>query len=234
VQQGSDPPLRLRDRAAYFPATDAVVVADLHVGRGGASRVQLPTGERGDLLERTAATLAAFDPAEFVVAGDAVHAFDGPDRRTLETLDDLAAACRDAGARPVVVAGNHDAALDDAWDGRVREHYRLDADTVVCHGHAVPEVDAERYVVGHDHPAVEIEGQRHPCALYGADQRRGRTVAMLPAFTRLASGVVVNRRSAAEFDSPLVTDADALRPLVADGDGGTLSFPPLGAFRSML
>jgi hypothetical protein len=39
----------------------------------------------------------------------------------------------------------------------------------------------------------------------------------------------------ADFDSPLVTDADAFRPFVWDADAQeTLRFPPLGEFRDLL
>jgi hypothetical protein len=40
---------------------------------------------------------------------------------------------------------------------------------------------------------------------------------------------------ARDFQSPLVTDADALRPVVWDqGRAEALPFPPLGRFREML
>lgn len=240
---------RVRERAVHFPPADATVVADLHVGRAAASEVELPLGERADLSERLEALLDALDPAELVVAGDVVHRFGGPDRRAQESLRALTDACRAAGARPVLVAGNHDAALDAAWDGEIRDHYRLtpaddagtDADstafpeTVVHHGHELPAAEADRYVVGHDHPVIEVEGRRRPCVLRGTDQRDGAEVVMLPAFTRLAAGTVVNGMRAADFQSPLVTDADALRPLVHDAEAAeTLRFPPLGEFRSLL
>jgi metallophosphoesterase superfamily enzyme len=67
---------------------------------------------------------------------------------------------------------------------------------------------------------------------------------VLPAFTRLAAGVAVNDMGTDAFDSPLVTDADRLAPVVvdsptdgADGDseaGEPLRFPPLGEFRELL
>jgi hypothetical protein len=58
---------------------------------------------------------------------------------------------------------------------------------------------------------------------------------MLPAFTRLARGVAVNDLTAAEFQSPFVTDPNAVRPVVWDDDAGeALSFPPLGEFRRLL
>lgn len=224
----------LADRGLYLADADALVVADLHVGRDEASNVALPLGEAADLRDRLAALVDRFTPATVVLAGDVLHTFSGASARTRETLADLASVCRDRGASVVPVAGNHDVALAEAWDGDVRDAVRLD-DVVVCHGHAEPAAEAAAYVVGHDHPAVEIEGRRHPCLLYGAAQYRGADVYVLPAFTPLAGGAVVNGMYASDFDGPLVRRAGALRPVVADPDGGdALLFPPLDEFRDLL
>jgi hypothetical protein len=95
--------------------------------------------------------------------------------------------------------------------------------------------DADLYLVGHDHPAISIEGRKRPCFLYGPDSYRGGDVLMLPAFSRLAAGATVNGMRTSDFQSPLVTDADALRPVVYDPDREeALSFPPLGEFRRLL
>ncbi|WP_017342741.1 metallophosphoesterase [Halorubrum sp. T3] len=244
------------ERAVYLPASDALVVADLHVGRGEASAVSLPLGERADLVDRLGALLDRFDPATVVVAGDAVHTFDRVTDRAREALDALRDACDARGAALELVAGNHDAALANAWDGPVREELLLsgnpdsDSDagdslrTVVCHGHEAPSTAADRYVIGHVHPTIEIEGDRRPCVLRGEGTYRGADLLVLPAFTRLAPGVAVNDMGTAAFDSPLVTDADRLAPVVIDsppdgGDGGSdggepLRFPPLGEFRELL
>ena len=231
----------LRDRAAYLRDADALVLADLHVGRAEASDVALPLDEAGDLRGRLAALLERFDPAEVVFAGDLLHEFGRASAATERSLDALAAACRAAGARPVLVRGNHDAMLDSVWAGTVRDAYELDGagegGTVVRHGHEAPPTDeaAALYVVGHDHPAIDIEGRRRPCYLYGAGAYRGADVLMLPAFTRLAGGAEVNGMRGRDFGSPLVTDPDAFRPLVrAEGDDETLTFPPLGEFRRLL
>ena len=234
-----------RDRAVYLPGTGTLVVADLHVGRAEASAVAFPLGERDDLASRLAAHVEAVSPAEVAFAGDVLHEFGRVSRGARETLCALADACRDAGARPVMVAGNHDAMLGEAWDGPVYDAYRpgggdgdggdADGDVLVCHGHEAPEGDASLYVVGHDHPAIDVEGRRRPCFLYGEGTYRGGDVLMLPAFTRLAAGATVNGMRARDFDSPLVTDADALRVVVYDADAGeALTFPPLGRFRRLL
>ncbi|PSQ56685.1 metallophosphoesterase [Halobacteriales archaeon SW_8_68_21] len=248
------PGVAFAERGVYLSAADALVVADLHVGRAEASAVSLPLGERDDLLDRFGALLDRFDPATTVVAGDVVHTFGRVTDRALGTLNALREACSDRGAAFELVAGNHDTALADAWNGTVREAYvveeaaavggsgaRIDAGdsetrtTAVCHGHEPPSVAADRYVIGHVHPTIEIEGDRRPCFLRGAGTYRGADVLLLPAFTRLAAGVPVNDAATAGLDSPLVDAAADLAPIVYDGESGeALRFPPLGELRELL
>ncbi len=218
------------DRALVLGET--LVIADLHVGRGPSSNVELPVGDGSDMIERFESLLATHDPAEVVVAGDLLHSFRTVPRTVRDVVDALASAAREAGTRPVVVPGNHDTMLDSVWSGPTVESHRISG-TVVCHGHVAPDTDAERYVIGHDHPTITIEGQRRPCLLAGEGVYRGADVVMLPAFNRLLRGVEVNEMSAADFMSPLVTDADAFAPVVFD-DGEPLVFPPLGEFRHQL
>jgi len=223
----------LRDRAALVGET--LVVADLHLGRGAASAVEVPVPDGEDVTDRLSALLAAVDPAELVLAGDVLHAFESvpkPARAGVREIGRLGDAT-DTEIRPV--RGNHDAMLATLWDGPVVDSHRVDGETVVVHGHEAPSVDADRYVLGHDHPTIEIEGQRRPCWLVGPGGPDGADVVVLPSFTRFAPGVTVNGMTAGDFQSPLVADADALAPVVWDESAGeSLRFPPLGEFRHRL
>jgi putative SbcD/Mre11-related phosphoesterase len=224
--------VRLRDRAAFFDGM--LVVADLHIGRGASSNVELPVGDGADMADRFRELCRQFDPEVAVVAGDLLHSFRSVPGSIHETVDGIERAADEVDAAVVVTPGNHDNLLDAVWSGRIETEFRH-GDTVVCHGHVEPEADAERYVVGHDHPTIEIEGKRHPCWLAGDAQYRDAAVLMLPSFNRLVPGVRINEMSTADFMSPLVGDADRLRPAVRDQDGEeTLSFPPLGEFRHRL
>ncbi|WP_254537673.1 metallophosphoesterase [Halomarina litorea] len=228
--------VQYRDRAVYLEPASTLVLADLHVGRDATSDVAFPVGERRDLTGRLEALLAQFSPETVVFAGDVLHSFSEIPRETPETLAALRRAVREAGARLVVTPGNHDTMLASLWDGPTADAHRVggdEGDTVVCHGHAVPDVNAARYVLGHDHPTITIEGRTHPCYLWG--EHRGSEVLMLPAFTRLAAGVVINRMWASDFQSPFVTDANVLRPVVASESSDEVhEFPPLGEFRRLL
>ena len=229
------------DRAVLLPPA-TLVVADLHIGRAEAARVDAPLGEHEDLAGRLDDVLGRAQPREVVFAGDVLHEFSRLSMSARDSLDALADACRAAGATPVMVAGNHDSVLASAWDGVVHDHYRVETDVgdaVVCHGHEEPAVDDSDapalYVVGHDHPAITIEGQKRPCFLYGEGVYAGADLLVLPAFSRVAAGTVVNGRRSHEFQSPLVSDVDALRPVVWDQSAAeALSFPPLGRFRRLL
>jgi hypothetical protein len=227
--------LRFRDRSVYLPGADALVVADLHVGRDRTSGVELPMGEREDLVDRLRALVGESLPAEVVVAGDLLHAFDSVPRGVPGTVAAIEGAVAAGGAELVVVRGNHDAMIEAVYDGPVHDAYRPGGGTAVCHGDEEPAATADLYVVGHDHPAIEIEGRRRPCFLLGREVYRGADVLMLPAFNRLASGATVNGATGADLLSPLAADLERFRPVVRDREAGeTLRFPPLGQFRRLL
>lgn len=225
------PELGFHGRAVHLPSASALVVADLHVGRARATGVGLLVDERTDLRERLLAAVEATDPETVVFAGDLLHRFEAPGAADVATLRTLAGAVRAVGVRTVAVAGNHDGGLDGAWPGPVRDAHRLPDGTVVCHGHEAPETPAERYVCGHVHPAIDVDGRKRDCFLRGRNQYRDRPVLVVPAFSAVAAGIRVADRDG--VDSPLVTDLDGVRPGVVDGDE-TLWFPPLDDLRPHL
>ena len=210
-----------------------MVLSDLHLGRDADANVEFPIRRPGRFGERLAALVEAFEPAEVVFAGDVLHSFSTVPLGVADALEDLLRTVEDAGTETVLVEGNHDTMLGELGES-VAEH-RLEDGTVVCHGHAEPESDADRYVIGHDHPAIVIEGRRHPCFLRGDGTYRGADVLCLPAFDELASGTTVNGLSSADLQSPLLRDLGRFRPIVRDDDADeTFVFPPLAEFRKML
>ncbi len=230
-----DSEIHFRDRSLYFPTADTLVVADIHFGRGATSRVEVPIGDDTDVCHRLEALLEVFEPETLVVAGDLLHSVSSVPRGVRESVARLQTLAKETGTTLIVTPGNHDTTLEVVYEGGAVGEYQLDEETVVCHGHKRPQTDAERYVIGHDHPTIELEGRRYPCVLYGEGVYDGADVFVCPAFTRLAPGVRINRLRASAFQSPLVTDLEAFEPIVRDGAGEkTLRFPPLGECRRLL
>jgi len=227
--------LTVADRAVYLDDADAVVLADLHCGRGDASRVAAPIDAGESIRQRVHTLLDRFAPATIVFAGDLLHSFDRLPRTAADAIEGLWADCVDDGTEVLAVEGNHDSRLADCWPGSVAEAVTLDDGTVVCHGHAQPEQRGHRYVVGHAHPAITIEGVKRPCYLFGEAAYRGDELLVLPAFTTLAGGVDITDRRADGLPSPLVSTLGSLQPVVWDDeDDDTLWFPPLRRLRRLL
>ncbi|WP_459885801.1 metallophosphoesterase [Halostagnicola bangensis] len=228
--------LSLASRSVFVPQADALIAADLHLGKGAASRVEVPLEDSGDSISRLEALLETHEPSTVVIAGDLLHSFDRVPRGVESAIQEIRELIDAFGASLVVTPGNHDTMLEGVYDGAAREEYRLeDGKTVVCHGHEEPSSTAERYIVGHDHPALSVDGRKLPCFLYGPGAYDGADVLVCPAFTRLARGATVNGMGGRDFQSPLVRDSDGFHPAVRDeGSEETLWFPSLEACRGLL
>jgi putative SbcD/Mre11-related phosphoesterase len=227
------PTVEYDDRAVWFPDADTLVLADLHLGRVRQSRVDFPVGEEKDLSDRLELLCDRYKPTAVIVAGDLVHAFDSVPYGVSESIQTIADVVAEAGAELIVTSGNHDPTLERVDSVDPIDEYHLDSSTVVHHGHELPSAKTDRYVIGHEHPALTIEGNRRPCYLECWAQHAGASVLVLPAFSRAAVGTTVNDLTAADSMSPLLTDTDACRPIVSTSDE-SLSFPPLGKLRSHL
>jgi len=227
--------IAFRDRAVYLDAAETLVAADLHLGRAATSAVDAPLDEAGDIHARLAALIERFEPQQVVFAGDILHSFSSIPRGVDETVAELYEQCQAVGCEPIAIEGNHDTQLESVWPDTVQSSARLADGTVICHGHTEPDPRGERYLIGHDHPTITIEGTRHPCLCVDPTGYRGRELVVLPAFTRLAGGVELNRLRADALQSPLISSVDSLQPHIWDAESETtLQFPPLGEFRRLL
>jgi putative SbcD/Mre11-related phosphoesterase len=224
--------IRFGARAAYLPDEDVASVSDLHVGLADAARrdgTALPFDEEATLESAVRDVLTRFDPSTLVFDGDVQHSFGGiGDAR--DTVHRLKRAVESRGTEPVFVEGNHDTDLDTVVETKT---WHEEGDAVFVHGDTVPAnlPDASLYVVGHDHPTVEIEGQKQPCFLHGPFE--DASVVVTPALNPLCEGVVVNEMRARDFMSPFVRDFDVFRVAVETEDD-VLRFPPIEEFRRML
>ncbi len=229
VNAGFEP----RDRAAYFAEVDVLVVADLHLGRARSANIDFPVGETGRMMDRLVTLLERYEPAEVVFAGDVLHAFsyvpDGVEAAIGELRDTVLAA----GAAPVVVSGNHDTMLESFTDPV--EDYSIGEGMIICHGHEEPSTSGTQYIIGHEHPAIDIAGRRRPCFLVGRGVYNEADVIVLPAFNQLAVGTEINGMTGEDTASPLLAELESFRPIVCDSSSEeTLAFPPLADLREYL
>jgi len=217
--------------ALFVREQSLCVVSDVHIGLAEAlyrQGLHFPLHEEETLLERFEAILERFRPAVFVLDGDIFHAFDRVSRDVRETFETILAALR-ARCEVVLVRGSHDVMLPAIIGGTV-ERYDRGGCTVVHGDQAVD--DHGTLIIGHDHPAIEIDLARFPCFLYGEGAVRGRDLVVMPAYNPLSPGVIVNYAKSRDFLSPILrrVDVGALQPVV-EVDGEAVVLPPLAGIR---
>ena len=173
----------LPERAAYWPARKALLVADFHLGKAASFRkagIPLPRGTTKDNVARLDRALEKTRAKEVVFLGDFLHSAQGRTPATFSTFAEWRTQRRDVGL--TLVRGNHDAKAGDPpseWQVRCVEAGESAAPFVFNHE---PGPSRSGYALsGHIHPAVRLSAAgekalRLPCFWFGA--RYG----VLPAF----------------------------------------------------
>ncbi len=184
----------LASGALWIEPASTLIVADAHLGYGWAQRRRGELGPVGDggIVDRLFAAVKERRPRTVLFLGDTVHApKPGAAERdfvegVLRRLIEVAEVC--------ITEGNHDRAFRRDFghlELRVERYWRHDG-LLAMHGDKLhlelPE--AEHYVVGHLHPAIQLRdhagaARRVPAFL------AGERATVLPAFSPFASGMDV-------------------------------------------
>lgn len=185
----------LPERALFWEREEALIVADVHLGKAAAFRaaaLPLPGGTTTEALARLGAAAKRTGARRLLFLGDLLHARAGRAARTLAAV----AAWREThpDLEILLVRGNHDrGAGDPPDDWRIRcvdEPWREGPFAFRHH----PGDDSEGYVLaGHIHPAINLLGagrqsETLPAFLFG------KSCGLLPAFGGFTGGARVRPR----------------------------------------
>ncbi|MDD2108613.1 MULTISPECIES: ligase-associated DNA damage response endonuclease PdeM [Pseudomonas] len=179
----------LSDKAIYWPARRALLVADVHIGKAASYRAlhqPVPRGTTEATLERLDALLAAHDCEQLIVLGDFLHARTARAPATLTRLQTWRE--RHKALKIVLIRGNHDR---NAGDPPVTLEIEVMNEPWLLEPFALqhePEPHPSHPVLaGHVHPVFVLRGKarqrlRLPCFLIDGQ------VSLLPAFGEFTGG----------------------------------------------
>lgn len=191
----------LPHRAAYWPDTNTLIIADLHLGKEEVGRTMglpLPQSLIDEPLRRLAAAITLTNAARVLIVGDLLHNRTG---LTTSFIDHVAVWRSTITAQIAVIPGNHDRSLHtiaNAWQLTITPPTIREGPFTFTHippGEPGCDDSAEAHAIfastsfcwsGHIHPAVALPGRvpvKLPC--FAISTRLG----ILPAFTPFASGL---------------------------------------------
>lgn len=175
--------LLLADKAVYWPAEKALLIADIHFGKAAAYRrlgQPVPRGTTEANLQRLDQLLAQHPCQQIIFLGDFLHAPESWAPATLAQLSEWRA--RQSGLELILIRGNHDRR---AGDPPPHLNIRVVAEPMLLGPFALqhePEPHPTHHVLaGHLHPAFRLQGRgrqslRLPCFCIG------ERLSLLPAF----------------------------------------------------
>ena len=192
VQWSSETLHLLPENALWWPATQTLFIADLHLGKAASYRKlgqPVPAGSTYDNLQRLTQLIERHAPRHTVFLGDFLHAASGRTPAVLAALQ--AWRAQHAAVHMTLVRGNHDSHAGDPPTElgiAVVDEPFLIGPFAACHH---PQTHATHLVLaGHTHPVVNLRGAardrlRLPCFV----KDEGHVT--LPSFGEFTGGYAV-------------------------------------------
>ena len=177
--------MALQQGALYWPAREALLVADLHLEKASwFARLgqMLPPYDSVATLADLTALAAVTSAREIWCLGDSFHDRHGCDRLPARARDMLLALT--ASTRWTWIAGNHDPGFADHCGGSVVEEAEVDG---ILLRHEADPAEARPEMSGHFHPKLRINlrGRSVSRRCFVATERK----LILPAFGSLTGGL---------------------------------------------
>ncbi|WGI17789.1 metallophosphoesterase [Methanonatronarchaeum sp. AMET-Sl] len=228
--------LEIHNSALYLKDLDICVVSDLHIGLEDELRrqgISFPLHEEQELTKRLKQVIDRFEPETVVLNGDILHSFGKIWSEVSNKLDKVLKNCQNC----VLIEGSHDKMLPTLLEKKEKElHEQVVIDNVaILHGDKERQLkNIESIVIGHEHPAIEIEGEKLDCFLIDRSNTQPDLV-LTPSFSPLTEGVSINKMKKDDFMSPYMKNRDLNSfEVLVEVDNETLRFPEIGRFRNML
>jgi DNA ligase-associated metallophosphoesterase len=182
----------LADKAVYYPAHKALLIADAHFGKAAAYRrlgQPVPHGTTQVNLERLDHLLDSYATQQLIFLGDFLHAPESHASATLAALD--AWRVRHSQLRVVLIRGNHD---KRAGDPPASLRFEVVEEPWVMGPFALqhePDPHPSLHVLaGHVHPVYRLRGRGRQ-NLRLACFYLGQTVSLMPAFGEFTGGYTI-------------------------------------------
>ncbi|MGQ0672255.1 MAG: ligase-associated DNA damage response endonuclease PdeM [Hyphomicrobium sp.] len=195
VGEFNDQPISISGRAfradysgaLYWPAENALIVADLHLEKGSAFArrgVMLPPYDTRETLSRLAEAVDRFEARTVIALGDSLHDLGGGARMSEEDVETLKIIQEDRDW--IWVTGNHDPELPERLGGHVCSEMTVNGLTL---RHEPRRGRVAHEIAGHLHPAARVS--LHGCAIRRPCFVGNGLRLILPAFGAFTGGLNV-------------------------------------------
>ena len=194
VQIGRHTLQLLPERAVYWPALSALLLADLHLGKAAAFRragLAIPEGDTASSLQRLDTLITNWRPREVILLGDILHVRLGSDPALHRRILDWRARHGDTAMTAII--GNHDRELRQLEPALACYAEGMERNGLVLRHHPPEGSIGKPWIAGHWHPVVRLDAGGDSLRLPAFIREPGDGL-ILPAFGGMTGGAPVNAR----------------------------------------
>lgn len=235
--------------ALYHTETEALVIADLHLGLEGSMTSEgsyVPKFHLDEVLEDIERARSSTEASRIVVNGDIKNEFKKSYYSEKNEVKKLVKHLKRRFDEAVFIKGNHDKFIESTVEdeGLQMKEYFIKDRVLFIHGDKRPEdiegLEKDEYdtvIIGHEHPALSLEdgigiAEKVDCILYG-EMKDGKDIIVLPAFSKISNGTEINEVPQGKLLSPILredVDIKSLKAVAVSREAGNFEFPEIGKF----
>ncbi len=219
--------------AVYHDKTRTLIIADVHLGYEEYMTqlgVYLPRLQLKGAMEVIKRAVRAVDAKRVAIVGDVKHAYEKLLRQERVEIIKLVRFVGELGLELVLVRGNHDTFISPLLKKLgvdvIEDHLDLGGGILLAHGHKGIDGDFEVVVMGHEHPALQVDvaGARVKLpALLEVPLENGSFAIVLPALGVYQTGNPLSLERS-QYLSPIIKNQSQIEDAivwVVDKDAGT-------------
>ncbi len=217
----------------YHARTRTLIVADVHLGYEEYMTqlgVYLPRLQLKGAMEAIRRAVHATNAKKLVIVGDVKHAYEKLLRQERVETIKLARFVEELGLELILVRGNHDTFISPLLKKLgvdvVDECLDLGGGIILAHGHKNIDCDFEVIIIGHEHPALQVDvaGARVKLpALLEVPLENGSAAIVIPALGVYQTGNPLSL-DRSQYLSPIIRGIAKIEDAVVwvvDKDAGT-------------
>ncbi len=204
--------IQIIETSLWLEQEKILVINDLHLGYEEALQckgVLVPHFQLKEIIAILDRIFTQVTPEKIIINGDLKHEFGRVLRQEWSEVLQLIDFLLQHGKEVIIIKGNHDPIIQPIAEKRrtkVVTEYRI-GETLIIHGDVLVETDAQRIIIGHEHPAITIrEGskwEKYKCFLHG--KWNGKELIAVPSFNPLLEGTDILKE---QMLSPFLTKVD--------------------------
>lgn len=200
----------------YVRPLNSIVISDPHLGYEGqmSSLGTLIPSKNLEFIKNIINKSSISTGADrLIITGDLKNDFSDLKQYERKEIGELIKFCESLGLGLSFVKGNHDNYLDrikSTYNVEIFKDYMCEKGFYIAHGDELPALDADFYLIGHEHPSIVIyrytgSKEKMKAFLYG-DTYNKKKLLVLPAASIFATGTDINETEKKDLLSPYLRD----------------------------